>query len=367
MLFRSVDISALKHNLAALRRALSPGTALMPVIKANAYGAGADIVANIFRDCRYMAVADAQEAVRLRAVFPGAEMVLLYQPTRDAIPAIVAQDLIAGVCDRGFLEALSAAAVAAGRVARVHMELDTGMGRLGVQPDEAAAFARAVCALEGVTLHGVYTHYACADSPEAADVAFTREQTARFRRAAAAVEEVCGREVLKHACAGAAVFTQPDAHFDLVRPGYMLYGYYPHPDLKRYVTLRPALKLVSRILYVKRVPAGTSIGYNRSFVTARDSVIATVAVGYSGGVSRVLSNRGCFVVNGQRAPIVGTVCMDLTMIDVTDISGAVWEGDEVAIFDNSNVTVEEIAALCGTIGYELITQITERAERVEGF
>jgi alanine racemase len=153
----------------------------------------------------------------------------------------------------------------------------------------------------------------------------------------------------------------------MVRPGYMLYGYYPNDELRQKVKLLPALTFSTVIVHIKDVPANTPIGYGRSFVTARPSRIATVAVGYSDGVSRRLSNRGNLVVNGQLAPIVGKVCMDLTMIDITDISGEVKVGDEVFVFDNVNITIDDIAELCGTIGYEVIAQLEDKADRVEKF
>jgi alanine racemase len=177
---------------------------------------------------------------------------------------------------------------------------------------------------------------------------------------------------MHYSCAGAAIFNQNAAHFNMVRPGYMLYGYYPGKSLRDMVLLKPVLKFVSVILQIKDHDEGTPISYNRKFVTKRKSRIATVSAGYSDGINRKLFNaknskNGCFVVNGQRAPITGTICMDLTMIDITDIKGDVKVGDEVAIFDNINVTIEEMANICGTIGYEIISQIEDKAERVESF
>jgi alanine racemase len=176
----------------------------------------------------------------------------------------------------------------------------------------------------------------------------------------------------KQSSAGAAIFNQNAGHFDMVRPGYMLYGYYPSTMLYKKVLLKPALKFVSVIIQIKEHRIGVPISYNRTFVTKRKSRIATVSVGYSDGVSRRLfhvnnERNGCFVINGQRAPIVGTICMDLTMVDITDIEGEVSVGDEVAIFDNANVTIEEMADICQTIGYEIISQIEDKADRVECF
>jgi alanine racemase len=186
------------------------------------------------------------------------------------------------------------------------------------------------------------------------------------------MEKNLGEIPYKHACASAAIFHQSTIHLNMVRPGYMLYGYYPEKSLHNKVMLKPALKFVSVILQINRHKAGTSISYGRKFTTIRNSIIATVAVGYSDGINRRLFHRtnkknGCFVVNGQCAPIVGTICMDLTMIDITDIIGEVKVGDEVAVFDNVNMTIEEMAEICDTIGYEVISQIEDKADRVEQF
>jgi alanine racemase len=186
------------------------------------------------------------------------------------------------------------------------------------------------------------------------------------------MESILGPVMYKHACAGAAIFNKNAAHYNMVRPGYMLYGYYPGNSLKEKVLLKPALKFVSVILQIKEYDEGTPISYNRKYITKRKTRIATVSAGYSDGIRRRLFNagydkNGCFVVNGQRAPITGSVCMDLTMIDITGIEGEVNAGDEVAIFDNINVTVEEMADICGTIGYEIISQIEDKADRVESF
>jgi len=367
-----IDTSAVKFNYDQIKKAVGEQVEILPMVKANAYGCGIDIIAKVFRDIQYLAVADVKEAALLRRVLPEANVLIIYQPWAGDIAEIVSQGYIASVSDLAFAERLNAQARKQAKRCNIHIEVDTGAGRLGLEPNQCLEFARATQSLAHLAVEGIFTHYSCADSYDESDLAFTKQQTALFLRAVADIESVLGEVRCKHACAGAAIFNPNAAHCNMVRPGYMLYGYYPSPALREKVPLKPALCFVSVILQIHDYPAGTAISYNRRFVTRRDSKIATVSVGYSDGLSRRLfqpgnEKNGCFVVNGQRAPIVGSICMDLTMIDITDIEGDVRVGDEVAIFDNSHVTIEEMAEICGTIGYEIIAQIDDKVERVERF
>jgi alanine racemase len=367
-----VDISAIKYNYVQIKKAIGNHVEIMPMIKANAYGCGTDIIANVFQDNKYLAIADVKEAALVRRILPNANFVIIYQPYIGDMEAIVMGNYISAVSSLEFANQLNQEALKQAKKVRIHLEVDTGAGRLGIPSTEAHAFAQKIKSLEHLIVEGVFMHYSCAESNEAADMDFTKQQTQRFTTAIAEIEAILGSLPYKHACSGAAIFNQNANHFDLVRPGYMLYGYYPGASLHKKVSLKPALKFVSVILQINDRAKGTPISYNRRFYATRDSRIATIAVGYSDGISRLLyqeknEHNGCFVVNGQRAPIVGSICMDLTMIDITDIEGPVSVGDEVAIFDNDNVTVEEMAEICNTIGYEIIAQIEDKADRVESF
>jgi alanine racemase len=367
-----VDITAIKENYNSICREIGGGVELMPMVKANAYGSGAEIVANVLSNCKHLAVADVKEAALLRRVMTGSaatdtSFVIIYQPPVSDVQVIAENNYIAAVSNLAFAEALNAAAARLGKVAEVHVEIDTGAGRLGVQPNDCKAFFTALNMLANISVDGIFMHYSCADGLDDEDIAFTERQTSLFLQAIADAESVVGNIKYKHACNGAAIFHPKAAHFNMVRPGYMLYGYYPNEELRQRLKLLPALTFSTVIVHIKDVEPGTPIGYGRSFVTNRPSKIATVAVGYSDGVSRRLSNRGYMAINGQKAPIVGKVCMDLTMIDVTDISGEVNIGDEVFVFDNVNITIDDIAELCGTIGYEIIAGIEDKADRVERF
>ncbi|MDR2941111.1 MAG: alanine racemase [Treponema sp.] len=367
-----VDINAVKFNYSQIKKEVGSHVEIMPMVKANAYGCGTDIIANIFRNSKYLAVADVKEAALIRRILPKANIVIIYQPCAGDIEEIVSGGYTVSVSNLDFAKKLDGEAGKHQRKIKIHIEVDTGAGRLGLNIRECADASSTIKALGNLIVEGVFMHYVCADSFEKSDLEFTKRQTVLFKEAAAEIESVLGEIPYKHACAGAAIFNQNAAHFNMVRPGYMLYGYYPSDALRGKILLKPVLKFVSVILQIKEYEKGTPISYNRRFVTKRKSRIATVSAGYSDGISRKLFNpknkkNGCFAVNGQRAPIVGTICMDLTMIDITDIKGDVNVGDEAAIFDNVNVTVEEMATICGTIGYEIISQIEDKADRVESF
>lgn len=367
-----VDINAMKHNFLQISRSLENDVQIMPMVKANAYGCGVDIIANVFKDCKYLAVADVKEASLIRRNLPNVKIMIIYQPLIEDIKEIVSAEYVCGVGDIDFAKALNEEAGSKGKICKIHIEIDTGATRLGIIPEESTAFAEEIKKLPNLQLDGIFMHYVCADSFTESDLEFTALQTRRFADAVEQIERVLGPAPHKHACAGAAIFNRNAMHYNMVRPGYMLYGYYPSPELEKMVDLQPAMKFASKILRIREVEAGTPISYNRRFVTKRPTKVATVAVGYSDGILRKLfhadgSPSGCFVVNGQRAPIVGSICMDMTMIDITDIEGEVKVGDEVFIFDNINVTLDEMADLCDTIGYEILARIEDKADRVESF
>ncbi len=367
-----VDISAVKHNYAQIKNTVGSEVEIMPMVKANAYGSGTDIIANIFRGSKCLAIADIKEAMLIQRILPDTDLMIIYQPPPGSIETIVSENYLSAVSDLDFAEKLDEESKRQSKKSRIHIEVDTGAGRLGVPPALCTGFAEKIKKFRHIVTEGVFMHYCCAESTDESDILFTKHQTALFRKAVSDFESVLGNIPYKHACASAAIFNQNAAHLNMVRPGYILYGYYPDEALRKKLRLKPALKLTSVILQIHVHGKGTPISYNRRFVTKRKSKIATVAVGYSDGLNRRLfrpDNRknGSFVVNGQKAPIVGSVCMDLTMIDITDIVGEVKVGDEVAVFDNINMTIEEMADICGTIGYEVISQIEDKADRVEEF
>lgn len=363
-----VDVDALKYNYIAIKNYVGNDVQIMPVIKADAYGTGADLLANIYNDCNFFAVADLNEAEELHVFMPHVKFLVLYQPFSKEIDWIVEHDyVVISVCNADFAMKLNKAAAKANKKVTIHIEVDTGMGRLGVLVKDCEEFSKVLKECSNLVVEGIYTHYSSADMYTQKDLEYTAKQTGDFKKAISIIESVLGPVKLKHACAGAAIFNPEAELFNMVRPGYILRGYYPCKEIRQKIDLRPVLKYVTQVTQIKEYEPGASISYGRTFVTKRRTRLAVIPVGYSDGLMRNLSNKGAFVINGQLAPIVGNVTMDYTMADVTDITPMVWAGDEVAIFDNINMTIEHMAELCNTIGYEIITNIKSKADRVECF
>jgi alanine racemase len=305
------------------------------------------------------AVATTAEGELLRAAgLNGAVVVLggVYPAEHDRV---VAARLTPVIWNIDVAHAVAARAAAAGRVVPVHVKVDTGMSRLGVAPTEVPALLRALAAVDGVTVEGLFTHFADAES---VDGAATRRQLAVFEDLLRELGDARLRPRVVHAANSAATLTAPAAHFDAVRPGLALYGVYPCADARSKARLRPVMRFVTRIVAQRMTTRGTAVGYGGTFVAARPSVIATLPVGYADGYPRALSNRGEVLVRGHRAPIAGRVCMDQTMIDVTDVDGAAI-GDEVVLWGGA-LPVTEVAACAETIAYELLARLGARVPRV---
>ena len=363
-----VDVDALKHNYFAIKGYIGEHVKVMPVIKADAYGSGANLLANVYSDCDFFAVADLHEADELHDVMPNAKFLVVYQPFIEEATWIVERDyVITSVSDIDFVIKLNEIAKHANKKLSIHVEIDTGMSRLGVLPADCEAFAKVLAACKYLNVEGIYTHYSSADLNHPEDLAYTAKQTEVFKKAIDVIEKIIGHIQYKHACAGAAIFNPNAEWFNMVRPGYILLGYYPNKEIANKIELRPALKYMTKVTQVKAYEEGVSVSYGRRFVTKKQTLIAQIPIGYSDGLMRQLSNKGAFVIKGQLAPIIGNINMDYTMVDVTNISPDVCAGDEVFIFDNVNMTIEKMAELCDTIGYEIITNIKSKADRIESF
>jgi alanine racemase len=360
-----VNLGAIAHNIREIRKLIQPGTKLMAVVKADAYGHGAIPVARVAlaSGAQYLAVAILDEALALRREGITAPILILGHTPPEQACILVEYDLTQTVFSLEVARAISAAAETAGKIVRVHIKVDTGMGRIGVFPDEAPEFAEAISRLPGIFIEGVYTHMACADEQ---DKAYTRWQFDRFKEAVAGIEARGLTIPLKHVANSATTLDLPEMHLDMVRTGIVLYGLWPSHDVRRVIDLRPAMQLKTRVAYVKQVPAGTSISYGRKFTTNSPSIIATLPLGYADGWSRLLSNKAEVLIHGQRAPLVGRVCMDQCMVDVTRIPG-VRPGDEVVLFGVQGeqfLPVEEVASHMGTINYEMVCLISKRVPRI---
>ncbi len=360
-----VNLSAIRRNMLSIKSLLRPGARFCAVVKANGYGHGAVEVARqaVLAGADYLAVAILDEAVALRkAGFSLPILILGYTPP-EQYAEVVALGLTQTIFNMRQAEALSLAALAQSTKAKAHIKVDTGMGRLGVMPEQAAAFALGVSGLRGVNLEGVFTHFAKADSH---DKSYTRKQFASFMKVLAEIQSSGLNISIKHCANSAATLDLPETHLDMVRVGIALYGLEPSAETGRPFALEPAMRFKTRIALLKTVPKGACVSYGCTFVAERTSQIATLPVGYADGWPRCLGNKGVVAINGRRVPLAGRVCMDQCMADVTGLSDmtGVAEGAEVLLFGGRELPVEEIAALAGTINYEMVCMVSARVPRV---
>jgi alanine racemase len=360
-----VSLGALRTNLREAVRLVGPKVKVMAVVKADAYGHGAVAASRAFLDAgaAVLGTSSVAEAVELRQVGITAPIVVLGGAFPGDEEDVAAHDLSVAVWSEHSVRTLAAAAGRARHAVQVHIKVDTGMTRLGLDVGDVRDFGEAMRDIPNVTVAGVFSHFATAD---AVDAAPAQAQIACFNDAIAALGAIAVRPEHVHLANSAAVLSQPAAHFTLVRPGIMLYGYAPAPHLASRAKLAPALRLRTAVAQVRRVPAGRPIGYGGTYVTSRPTVVATLPIGYADGLHRLASNRGWMIVRGARAPIAGRVCMDHVMLDVTDIPG-VEVGDEVVVVGGqggAHIGADELAGWCDTISYEVLTSVGKRVPRV---
>jgi len=359
-----IDRSALTHNFAEAARLVGERVAVLAMIKADAYGHGVRGCAGALADagCRGFGVVTVAEAIEIAP--------FVHQRAGDArvvlFGGLVPEDAAAAV-DTGaevavhqieVARALGGAAVAAGREVALHVKLDTGMHRLGIDPADAVEFVRALAAIDGVSPVAICSHFAQAESVTG-EVTFG--QLERLTAADQALRDA-GYALERHMANSAAILTRKEAHLDMVRPGIMLYGVYPDAGLRDLAELRPVMTLEATIVRVAEIAAGEGISYGHTFRTSRRTKVATIRCGYGDGYPRHLSNKGVVAVAGHAAPVLGRVCMDHTMVDVTGIEN-VAVGD-TAVMWGATPSVEDMAERAGTIGYELITRVGKRVERI---
>lgn len=358
-----VDLGAIRANVTELRRLAAPA-AVLAVVKADAYGHGAVPVARAALEAgaERLGVAIVEEGVTLRAAGIDAPILLLSEPPTAVAPAVVEHSLTATVYTEAGIDAIGAAAIAAGVVAPVHLKVDTGMHRVGCARDDAVPFARRIAEHPALDLEGVFTHLAVADEP---DNAYTDEQLARFDAVLTALDAEGLRPRVVHAANSAGALLQSDARFDLVRVGITIYGIPPASALAPIEGLMPALRLTSEVTYVKRVPAGEGLSYGLRYTTGSETTIVTVPIGYADGVPRRLGHVGGEVlIGGARRPIAGTITMDQLLVDVGDAPVSV--GDEVVLLGrqgDEEITAGEWADRLDTIAYEIVCGIGPRVPR----
>lgn len=365
-----VDMAAIRHNFTTIRGALPAGVKLCCVVKANAYGHGASKVAPIYEEmgADWFAVSNIEEALQLRRAGV-TKPVLILGYTHESCAAILAENNCSQcVYSAEYGRRLSAAATEQGVTVKIHIKLDTGMGRLGFQVpgdgEDSVAGAAAVCRLPGLMPEGIFTHFASADEGEAGD-AFSNRQVDLFVSAINRLKAEGITFALRHCANSAALSDHPECRMDMVRAGIVLYGLQPSGDLRQPLSLAPAMSLEAVVSHVKTVAPGTTVSYGRTFVAEKEMRIATVPIGYADGFWRQNASAGVtLTVRGQQAPILGRVCMDQLMLDVTHIP-EVTIGDLVTVFGaHPALTAEQLAAANGTIGYEVVCGVGERIPRL---
>jgi alanine racemase len=364
-----IDIDALRRNYRCLATAAGDGVQLLPVVKANAYGHGAVLIARALVDTgvNFFAVATVAEAMELlEANLDVRVLVLGGIYGNECEPVAAAGGRIVPVLwEPAAVTALAAAARKRRTVVPVHLKIDTGMRRAGVPAENAGAMARTIAAEPGLELEGLLSHLAVADSSNPAMVAFTRRQQARFTKVLAETAAAGLNPRYIHLGNSAAITDHPPCG-NLARPGIMLYGCRPNNDWQPRLALEPVMSVVTAIVTIRELRPGDGISYGLTFTAARPMRVALLPLGYADGLRRGLSNRGTMLVRGRRAPIIGRVCMDWTMIDVTDIPTAVM-GDEVVIIGrqgNEEISAEEMATLMETISYEILCGWSRRVPRI---
>jgi len=359
-----VDLEAIAHNVQRIVEMVGPKVIVLAVLKADGYGHGAIRVARtaLNNGARYLGVASINEGIALRrAGITAPILVLGYTPAWQA-RELVLNGLSATIFNLDVARALSRAAADLNGRIPTHVKVDTGMGRLGLLPDEVLPFVLEVQRLPNLVLEGIFTHFSVADS----DPDYTRWQLNRFRQVLGILSEAGIRPPLAHAANSAAVLTLPDSHLDMVRPGIALYGLHPSPQVRCPPDFRPALRFKTQIAQVKALPPGSYVSYGNTYQTSGEQRIAVIPVGYADGFRRAPRHWGEVLVRGHRAPIVGRVSMDQTMIDVTAIPG-VRQGDEAVLIGeqgDQQITAEEVAERLGTISYEVVSEILARVPRI---
>lgn len=363
--YAEIDLSAIRHNMKQIRSKVTLTTNIMAVVKADAYGHGALEItkAVIAAGATSLAVAISEEGIELRQGGVTLPIIILGLTTPEQFPALIRHKLTPAVSTLESINELSKAAQKFNIQASIMVAVDTGMGRIGVQPEELLEFVQKTMNFPHIEIYGVFTHLASADEK---DKSYADKQLAVFNQAVQQLNKADIKLPNISAANSAAIIDMPTGHFNTVRPGIIMYGLPPSNEMHNQLDLRPAMSLKSKISYIKKVSSGTCIGYGSTYKTANDTFIATLPIGYADGYSRHLSNKASVLIGGQRHPVVGRVCMDQIMIDLGPICEA-KAGDEVVLFGkqgDAEITVTELANLAGTINYELVCGISKRVPRI---
>lgn len=369
LVWAEVDLKAIAHNIRELRRITNPKARFMAIVKANAYGHGIIEVArqSLENGAEALGVANIEEGIQLRKAGINAPVLIFGYTSPVHAKKLIEFDLTQTVYSYETSRALSEALSAYGKKIKVHIKVDTGMGRLGLLrgiKDNSVSEVESISRLPMLELEGIYTHFATADK---SDRSYAGKQFEIFMDFLNQLR-IAGLEIpVTHAANSAAIINMPETHLDMVRAGISIYGLYTSEEVDRsIIKLKPAMALKTKIIHLKKVPAGFKISYGTTYETEKPTTIATVSIGYADGLNRLLSSKGRMLVCGHSAPIVGRICMDLTMLDVGNIP-EIAIGEEVVVFGrqgNASISVDEIASTINTINYEVVSTIMERVPRI---
>ncbi len=348
-----VDTGAFNSNIREIQKYVG-NKKLMPVIKANGYGTYINKNLDVINQFDIVAVAIVDEAVELRQLGYSKDIFILNQPYFEDIEVLSENDIIIGLSDKSFLDKL----IEKGCRLRVHLEIETGMNRTGIKLDELTSFIERVKKAPNIVVEGVYTHLSSADF----DDDYTNMQLDIFKKAVNIIQDNFDTIKYVHSSASNGLLRFDDGVSNLVRPGIIMYGYESYNGVKDLINIKPICKLKTKVTFIKTVDKGSAISYSQKYRAGSEIKVATIPIGYADGIRRALTNNGFVVINGKKAPIIGTVCMDSFMVDITGIED-VKVGSDVFIWDNELITVEQIADECGTINYEILSGISNRVIR----
>ncbi|MBQ9599611.1 MAG: alanine racemase [Clostridia bacterium] len=362
-----VDLDAIAHNIREIRKITNPNAQIMAVVKADAYGHGfLEVTKTLLENgADRLAVAVLQEGKQLRSRGVTVPILILGASGEETVEDLINFDITPSVFTYDFAKALSYEAERKEKVTKIHIKIDTGMSRIGFlagdDNEEIANEIIKISKLPYIEVEGIFSHFAASDEY---DTSYTHMQFERFMDVCNKLKEKGLDIPIKHICNSAGIMMYPEMHLDMVRPGVILYGMYPSDEVdKSRLDLKPAMTLKSTVTHIKDVPAGRGVSYGREYITEGTTKIATVPIGYADGYLRKLAKEGKMIVNGTLVPIVGRICMDQCMIDVTNVNN-IDRGDEVIIFGKTGVTIDDLASWLETINYEVSCVIGKRIPRI---
>lgn len=365
-LLAEINLDAIGNNIREIKSIIKQDTQLLAVVKADAYGHGAEEVSKVclYNGADQLAVATCDEGVQIRQWSIQVPILILGNTVEGQLETVINYGLTQAIFRYETAKLMSDIAAKLGKTALVHIKIDTGMSRIGFLPtDESIAEIERIFALPNLKVTGIFTHFATADEK---DKTFTNVQYKRFRYVTDTLNNKGYKDFIRHCANSGAILDMPDLQLDMVRAGIIIYGMYPSSEVTHPINLIPAMSLKSQISYVKYLEENVSVGYGRTYFTTHRTKVATVPIGYADGYSRAFSNKARVIVNGQYAPVIGNVCMDQMMIDVSDIAD-VKDGGSVIIMgsDGKNtVSAEELASISNTINYEIVCNVGKRVPRV---